>query len=230
MWGDFLYTIKEIHKDERPRERLLTYGIDALTKVELIALLIGSGTKDRNVFQISQDVVKLIEKVNGVDNVTIEQLLTIKGIKLAKATTLIAALSLSKKFDINRSKKHIFTHRDVYLYMHEELKNKEQEHLYCIYLNSRSEIIKSICLFVGTVNQTVIHPREIFKHATRLSAYSIVLVHNHPTGDSKASNADIKATENLMKLSEMMGIIIVDHVIIGKNEYFSIIEHKKYKL
>lgn len=225
-----LFMIKELLKEERPRERLLNQGVESLSKLELIAIILGSGSKEKSVFDLAHDVLNLVEKVHGLENVTIEALLQIKGIKLAKACNIMAAIALSSRFDENGVKKKIDTAKDIYDYLIKDLSNQEQEHFYCVYLNTKSEVIKKICLYVGTINETIIHPREIFKHAARLSAHAIILVHNHPTGDARPSVADINVTRHLKNLSEMMGIQIVDHIIIGKNEYFSLNDNKKYKV
>lgn len=225
-----MYLIKEMPKEERPRERLKYYGIDALSNWELIALLLRTGKKDMSVIELSKNVLYHLESLEDLKRITLEELLLIPGIKDAKATTLIAAIELGKRLqDIKPKEKiSINTALDVYHLLSTSLRDLEQEHFISIYLNTKSEMIKKEIIFKGTINQTLIHPREILRNAIKLSASHILFVHNHPTGDSTPSKADLVSTKQLKEASTLVGIHVVDHIIIGKNEFYSIMENKKH--
>jgi DNA repair protein RadC len=226
-----MYLIKEMPKNERPRERLKNDGIDALSNLELIALLLRTGKKDLSVIELSKRVLYHLESLEDLKRISLEELSQIPGIKEAKATTLIAAIELGKRLSSNIQvhKKKIESPYDVYQLMHASLSHLEQEHFMCLYLNTKSELIKKETIFVGTINQTLIHPREIFRTAIKISCSSVIFIHNHPSGDSSPSSADLISTKNLIDASKAVGIHVVDHIIIGKNEFFSIMENKKHK-
>ncbi|WP_157868338.1 RadC family protein [Acholeplasma palmae] len=215
---------------DMPRERLEKLGASALKTEELIAILLSTGTKETNVFDLSKQILEKLLSLDELKNLTYEELLTIKGIKKAKASKIIAAVELGRRLSyIGNEHKHKLNHlEDVYKLVSYDLSNKEQEHFMVIYLNSKSEIIQKQTVFIGTINQTVIHPREIFKQAIRLNSVAIICLHNHPSGNSDPSRADIESTKNLVLASELLNISLVDHLIIGKNEYYSILEKKKY--
>lgn len=227
-----MYLVKEMPKEERPRERLLAYGANALSNEELLAILLRTGRKDLSVLELSKNVLYHLESLEDLKRMTVQELLQVKGIKEAKATTIIAAIELGKRLsNLNREKKSLIqSPYDVYMILHHELSHLEQEHFICIYLNTKSEVIKKDTIFIGTINQTLIHPREIYKQAIKLSAAAVLFVHNHPSGDSTPSKADIKATTSLMEASTIMGIDLIDHIIIGHHEYYSLKEQKKTKI
>jgi DNA repair protein RadC len=227
-----MYLVKEMPKEERPRERLLAYGANALSNEELLAILLRTGRKDLSVLELSKNVLYHLESLEDLKRMTVQELLQVKGIKEAKATTIIAAIELGKRLsNLNREKKSLIqSPYDVYMLLHHELSHLEQEHFICIYLNTKSEVIKKDTIFIGTINQTLIHPREIYKQAIKLSAAAVLFVHNHPSGDSTPSKADIKATTSLMEASTIMGIDLIDHIIIGHHEYYSLKEQKKTKI
>ncbi len=219
-------------ESERPRERLITEGVSSLSNIELIAILLRTGMKDLSVIELSKNVLYHLENLEDLKRIGIEELLLIPGIKEAKASTLIAAIELGKRLTYlpKTSQYRLTSPHDVYHLMHPELSYLEQEHFVCIYLNTKSEMLKKETIFKGTINQTLIHPREIFRQAIKLSASAVIFVHNHPTGDATPSKADIKATETLMKSSAVLGIELIDHIIIGHHEFYSLKEQKKTKL
>jgi len=227
-----MYLVKEMPKNERPRERLIEYGVGSLSNEELLAILLRTGMHDFSVLELSKNVLYHLESLEDLKRMTVEELLTVKGIKEAKACTIIAAIELGKRLSSfqNERKKVITSTIDVYHLLANELSHLMQEHFICLYLNIKSELLKKETIFIGTINQTLIHPREIFKSAIKLSAAAVIFVHNHPTGDSTPSNADKEATYQLMEGSLYMGINFIDHIVIGKNEYYSIKEQKKTRL
>lgn len=222
-----MYKIKEMPKYERPRERLINYGVEALSNEELLAILLRTGTKDENVFSLAKKVIYHLNFLSDLKNITVEELLQIKGIKLAKATTILASIELGRRLNYKKELKQIKEPKDIYYLLAPEIGHLEQEHFLCLYLNIKQEIIYKRTLYIGTINQTVIHPREIFKYAHKLSAAKIVFAHNHPTGDSSPSNADLDATKKLIDAANILGIEVLDHIIIGNNEFYSVRGNKK---
>ncbi|MCF7931543.1 MAG: DNA repair protein RadC [Acholeplasmataceae bacterium] len=227
-----MYMIREMAADQRPRERLLTHGAQALSNEELLAILLRSGYQDRSVMDVSRSVISHLASIDDLKRISAEELMTIKGIKNAKATTIVAAIELGRRMTISPKtiKPRIQTPLDVYHRLETRIAHLEQEHFICLYLNTKSEVIKEETLYIGTINQTVIHPREIFRRAVRISSSALIFIHNHPTGDSTPSRADIIATKELQKSGELMGISVVDHIIIGKMEFYSIMAESKTTL
>jgi len=225
-----MYMVKEMPEEERPRERLISLGPTALSNEELIAILLRTGMKDMSVLELSKKVLYHLESFDDLKKLSVFELLKVDGIKIAKASTLIAAIELGKRLSsVHRSKKEtIKTTQDVYFLLEPEMSHLEQEHFVVIFLNIKSEVITYETIFKGTIHQTLIHPRELFKTAIKLSAAAVIFVHNHPTGDSTPSKADIEATEGLKDASRIVGIDLIDHIVIGKKEYYSIRERRKY--
>jgi DNA repair protein RadC len=221
--------VKEMKNSERPRERLATYGVSSLSNEELLALLLRSGIKNTSVIELAKKVLSYLNEIDDLKRLTYEELLKIDGIKEAKATSVIAAIELGRRLSsLEFKEKMVINHQaDIYQMISHEISHLLQEHFICLYLNIKSEIIKKETIFIGTISQTLIHPREIFKMAIKLSASSIIFVHNHPTGDSNPSKADLLVTNKLMDISKIIGIEVVDHIIIGKNEFYSIKNQKK---
>lgn len=224
-----MYLVKEMPEDERPRERMLSLGPGALSNEELLAILLRTGMKEVSVFELSQRVLYHLESLSDLKKMSVHELMNVSGIKLAKACTIMAAIELGKRLEsIQKIKKTVIkTAKDVYMLLYSELSHLEQEHFIVMYLSVKSEVIKYETIFIGTIHQTLIHPREIFKNAIKLAAAAVILCHNHPTGDSTPSKADIDATENLKQASKTIGIDVIDHIVIGKQEFYSIRERQK---
>ena len=220
--------IKDIPVLERPRERLVNKGVDNLSNEELLAIILKTGSKNMSVKELSNYVLKELDSFLDLKNINYEKLKKIKGIGDAKACSLLAAIELGKrlnnKFD-NIKKIKISDANSIFEYYKDELINKKQEHFYCIYLDTKNNIIKDKLLFVGTINQSLVHPREIFKEAYLLSSSSIICIHNHPTGNPNPSNNDIIITKQLVSVSQTLGIKFLDHIIIGDSNYYSFMEH-----
>ena len=218
--------MKEMPKNDRPRERLVKYGPERLNNEELLTILLGSGFSKGTVRDIASAILQKTNGIHHLEELGIEELLKIDGIGIAKACLLLAAFELGKRAheqDIEQSK--IDHAKLVFHYYHDRLEKKKQEHFYCIYLDHRKRIIKEKLLFIGTLNQTLVHPREVFKEACLLSASSIICVHNHPSGQVLPSREDYELTKRLVTIGHVMGIPINDHVIIGKSQYYSFFEH-----
>jgi len=223
-------SIKDIPIDERPRERLMNVGVEKLSNEELLAILLKSGTKNVSVKVLASSILKELNSISDLKDMTLERLVQIKGIKTAKACELLASIELGKRINqkfnnINQIK--IVDSNSVFEYYKNILGNKKQEHFYCIYLDTKHNVIKDKLLFVGTINESLVHPREVFKEAYLLSASGIICIHNHPSGNVTPSKNDIIITEQLKQVGYILGIQVVDHLIIGKNEYYSFMDNGK---
>lgn len=219
-------TIKELIKEERPIERFLKVGKN-VSNEELLAILINHGMKNKSSKDLAINILDKIDKIEDLKNITYEELIKIDGIGTKKAVTILAALELGNRV-INNKKlelKEKMTDPSI-LYEHYKLilENCYQEHFYCIYLDNQKRIIKEKLLFVGTINYSIVHPREIFKEAYTLSATSIICIHNHPSLDITPSREDKILTQNLKEVGNILGIPILDHIIIG-NGYYSFFEN-----
>ncbi len=217
-------TLKDLPQAERPRERLIRYGSDKLSLTELLAIIIGKGTPGESVAVLASRLLSKFGDLNRLEEASIEELTKIKGIGEAKATQIKAALELGRRlFSQEEVKgKTIQTAEDVYKLMRAELKNKKKEHFKLILLNTRNQVIRKVSVSKGTLNASLIHPREVFRSALSHSAASVILVHNHPSGDPKPSDDDIKITKRLIEAGKIMGIEVHDHVIMAGDRYTSL--------
>lgn len=215
--------IKDIPTLERPREKLLKYGGSNLSDSELLAIILKTGTKDKNVIDLSYEIINNFDGIAGLKNATINDLLKIKGIGSTKAIELLATIEISKRIHYNTNEaKELFNNPDsIFDNVKYLFDGVLQEHFYCFYLNSKKKLIDKKLLFIGTLNKSLVHPREVFKHAYKLSASSIVCIHNHPSGDTFPSPEDINITNALVEIGKLNSIPIIDHLIIGPDNYFS---------
>ena len=204
--------IKDIPKINRPRERFIKKGPDALSKSDLLAILIGSGIKGKNVQALSQQIIQKFGK--NFLNITVENLKEISGIGEAKALQIVAAISLVKRFFKEQEIKEIIIKntQDVIL-LTQELKDKKKEYLVCLYLDAKNALLKKEIISIGLLDKTLIHPREIFQPATEINAASVILVHNHPTGDLLPSEKDRQIVEKIVQAGNIMDIIVLDFII-----------------
>ena len=220
--------IKNIPINDRPRERLLEKGPSSLSNEELLTIILGSGNKNKSVKEISNSLLTSIKNISELKNKNYQELTKIEGIGNAKACILLALIEISKRMNqnINSLNNVIFKTPDlIYDFFKEPLADEMQENFYCIYLNKHKRIISYKLLFKGTLDRSLVHPREIFKEAYLLSASSIICVHNHPSGILNPSNEDLYLTKSLINIGNIMGIEINDHIIIGKNGYYSFFEN-----
>ena len=213
--------IKELPIEERPRERFKKYGVEALSNEELLSILLRTGTSNKSVKEVSIDVLRKIN-INDLVNYDFNTLKDIKGVGEVKAITIISAIEFGKralsKSDLT---KQIRTGDDVYYLVKDDLENSLQEKFLVVYLDTKKYVISKKIIFVGTVNSSSITPRDVFREGVKLNSVSMILVHNHPAGSVTPSYEDIYLTNEFIKLGRMMGISIIDHLIIGKNNYYS---------
>lgn len=218
--------LKSLPKIERPHEKLIAKGPQNLKDEELLAILLGTGVEGKNVLEVAKQILnkyskKRLLKLNYGD------LSKIKGIGPAKACTILASIELVKRgLELGEETlPKIESVKDV-IAQFTYLRDKSREHMAGIYLNARNEMIHKKHLFVGTLNASLVHPREIFQEALRQNAASIILVHNHPSGDSEPSEDDLIITKRITEAGKTMGIEVLDHVIITKTKVFSFKEKK----
>lgn len=217
------YKIKDLPLDERPREKLKEKGAENLSNEELLAILLRTGTHEESVKDLSIRLIKQLKSFRKLNTITYKGLIKIKGIKEAKAITIIAAIELGRRLATPEDLKKLKITNAESLYEHFRLKivNTNQEKLFAVFLNTKNEVISYETVFVGTQNKSITHPREIFHAAIKNSAVKIILLHNHPTGDVTPSKEDITFTNNIKELSMMLQIPLIDHIIIGETQYFS---------
>lgn len=220
---------KELPKEEKPRERLLLYGSENLSNEELLMIILKTGTKKYSVKEVAN---RLLVSIGGIDKfgeVTINKLMMVEGVGKIKAIELLAVIELAKR--INAPVKELEMLEctnpfNIVNYFNYLFKGKKQEEFYVIYLDNKKKYLDKMKLFVGSINFSVVHPREVFKRAYLLSASFIICIHNHPSGDASPSREDILLTSKLKDIGELHGIILVDHLIIGRDCYYSFFEDK----
>lgn len=219
--------IKDMPNNVRPRERFSDVGLDNLTDLELLAIIIKSGTKESSVLEVATKVLKEIVKKDNIEDLKLNELIKIKGIGLIKAQTILAGIELGKRIYLKPSKstKVLKSPEEIYKYMRYEIHNLKQEHFYCLYFDNQQQLLKKKLHFIGTLNKSVVHPREIFKEAYNLSANSIICLHNHPSGNLEPSLEDIRFTKALIEIGKLNGISISDHLIITNDSYYSFYEN-----
>ena len=214
--------IKDIPSIERPRERLKRYGIESLSNEELISIIIGSGTKNTSCKDLSLMIMNEIKDVTNLKDMNVDSLTKIKGVGTSKASSILASVELGRRvYQTKVDKVVLNSPQKIYLYVKDLFIDKKQEYFYTLYLDNRNHLIEKKLLFIGTVNKSIVHPREIFKFAYIFSASSIIIVHNHPSGDSNPSKEDIMLTKNIIEIGTINKIPLIDHLIIGNNNYYS---------
>jgi len=217
------FTIHDLPESERPRERLQKYGADALSSQELLALIIGRGVSKKSVMTIAQELVIKFGNIKAISEATIEELSQIKGIGFAKAAQIKACFELGKRMDLEPERKDfdIKDPRSVVKAISASIKDKAKEHFKLILLNARNKILGISTISIGSLNASIVHPREVFKDAIMHNAYSVVLAHNHPSGDPEPSEDDLTITKRFIEAGKILGIEVIDHIIITKNGYLS---------
>lgn len=220
------YKIKDIPESERPRERLKEAGPNNLTDKELLAIILKTGTRNYNVNDIALEILKKYS-LQELPETTVTELMKIKGIGEVKALEIISVVELGKRIYIKQKSglKKLTNPKAIwedtkYLFI-----NQKQELFYCLYFNNQQELIERKLLFMGTINKSITHPREVFKEAYRLSASSIICLHNHPSGNLIPSDADLNFTEAIVKIGALQGIPVLDHIIVNEDSFYSFYDH-----
>lgn len=218
--------IKELPTAERPRERLLRYGAASLSNSELIAIILRTGNKNENILNLSSRIIKERGGLNGLLNSEIEDFTRLKGIGVAKASQLIALSELSKRFKCYKSgeKYKISSPKDAAMYVMEEMRYLKQEILKVLMLDMKNHVIYEKNVSMGSLNSSIVHPREVFKEAIVKNSASIIILHNHPSGECTPSKEDIQVTQRIKESGRIIGIELMDHIVIGDGNFTSLKE------
>jgi DNA repair protein RadC len=223
----YVMKIKDLPDSSRPRERFLKYGKEALSDAELFAIILRTGTINENVIDMSNRLIKEYS-LEKLFDCSLKELQQIKGIGPSKSMQILAMSELGKRY--SQSKNPIIkisSAKDVFDYFHERLKDEKQEYFYILILNNANNIIKEEFIPKGVLDSAIIHPREVFKPAIKHSASKIILIHNHPSGNPKPSNEDLEVTKQLIEAGKLIDIKVLDHVIIGNEEWWSWVEDER---
>jgi len=226
--------IKNWPEGERPREKLLLHGPDLLSTAELLALIIGSGdaATGHSALDLGRELLAQFDSLRSLADASCAELQRVKGVGPAKATCLMAAFQLAKQIGKEErpiesptrftSASQVFEH--VREHLAPEFRDVRKEHFIALLLDGKNRLIKRAQISVGSLNQSIVHPREVFNEAVRQSAAAVILLHNHPTGDPTPSPEDLAVTRRLHEVGELMGIKVLDHIIIGEGEFYSFAE------
>ena len=217
--------LKEVPAVDRPREKLEKYGVNKLSDSELMAILIRTGIVGKNVVELSKQILKKIKKL-GLEQLEMKDLLEIKGLGKTKAGQILASLEIGRRFLQNKKSELILSPQDVWMEM-KDLRDSKKEHFVIFYLDTQNQIIKREIISVGTLNESLIHPREVFEPAVRYSTAQIIMAHNHPSGNLEPSPEDIVVSKRLIDAGNLLGIEVLDHIIVTKNGFKSMKELKK---
>ena len=221
--------VKYSVKDEFPREKMLKDGVESLSNAELIAVLLRTGSKNKTVIELANELLKVDhEGIRFLKSSSIEELCEIEGIGISKATLIKAALELGVRVAESEIVRYqVKNPWDIYKYYMESMRYLKEEIFKTVLLNTKKEIITDIDVSHGTLNSSLVHPREVFKQAIKKSANKIILIHNHPSGNVEPANEDIHITDRLIECGKIIGIEVIDHIIIGDGIYYSFKESRK---
>ncbi|KGL38541.1 hypothetical protein BMT55_11995 [Listeria newyorkensis] len=216
--------IREMSDTEKPRERLQKKGVSSLSNIELFAIILETGSRTESVVDLANKVIAKYSEIADMREATLQELTEINGIGLAKAAKVLAAIEISKR--IGQQKVNtcpvIRGPQDGADLVMQEMSMLSQEHFHCVFLSTRNRLVHRETIFIGSLNSSVVHPREIFKQAMKYSAASVMCFHNHPSGDASPSSQDITVTKRLKKAGDLLGIPLIDHIIIGNNTFTSL--------
>lgn len=218
--------INDLANHQKPRERMLNYGASHLSHAELLAILINTGRKGYSSLDIANELLKSIVNLKELKHLSINDLNKIKGVGLYKALTLKAAFELGERMHSGSvdDKIQINNPKDAADFMMGKMEHLTQEKFIALFLNSKNIIIKQKTIFMGTLNSAIVHPREIYSEAVKCASNAIIVLHNHPSGDTTPSLEDVKTTDRLRECGDILGIQLLDHVIIGDHTYLSMVE------
>lgn len=219
--------VMEIPKNERPTEKLINFGPDALSNSELLAIILRSGVKGESVLNISQKVLSEALGLDGILKISYDELTAIKGINEVKGAQILAVAELFRRFkSLKTQNKTISVNSpsDIANMLMHEMRDLNQEILKVIVLNTKNNIIRVKDVFKGTLNTSIVHPREIYSEALKCGGASIIICHNHPSGDPTPSKEDINITKRIIECGTILGIKLLDHLVIGDNKFVSLKE------
>ena len=207
--------LKNLIKIDLPREKILKYGVKKLQDYELLAVLLGSGIKGKNVLSLSKTILQKLNTI-GIKNITIDDIKGISGVGSVKAIQILAIIELGNR--LSSEKNEIFSLKDIWN-LCQDFRNSKKEHLVAFFLDTQSRLIERRIISIGTLSSSLIHPRELFEPAIALNSASIIIAHNHPSGCLEASESDLKITKILTDAGKLLGIPIEKHIIISSKGY-----------
>jgi DNA repair protein RadC len=214
--------IQDLPEQERPRERFAEKGAGALSSAELVAILLGSGTRERSAVAIAAALLADFGSLERLADATLQELLTVKGIKMAKAIRLMTAFALGKRIQSAPNNRFLIDSPEKAFYeISQEIQEEKIEVLYLLLRDARKSLVHKEAIGRGILDKVIMHPREIFHSAIRHRAHSLIIGHNHPSGDPNPSNSDLEMTQILRSAGRLIGIPVVDHLIVGRDGYFS---------
>ncbi|MBI5116827.1 DNA repair protein RadC [Candidatus Poribacteria bacterium] len=218
--------IREMPTSERPRERLAKRGPGSLKTSELLAILFRTGTRKMSAVELAEKTLQDFRSLTELSRASTEELQKIEGVGFAKAVEIQAAFELGRRLAAERGsdRSPIKSAEDVFELMSPEMRSLDREHFKILLLNTKNHLIKTYTVSVGSLNASVVHPRECFKEAIAAHAAAIIMVHNHPSGDVEPSNEDVSLTRRLMAAGDLLGIKVLDHVIIAGSRYVSLVD------
>jgi len=222
---EYILKFKDLAEQEKPREKLLKYGPDVLTVAELVALILNVGTKKEDVLAMATRILKEYGEKAILSEKNPKRLAEILDIPLVKATQIVAAFEIGRRYFEKKDGKSVFirTSKHAFNYF-KDMATLNKEHLRGLYLNSRYQVVHDELISVGSLTANIIHPREVFRPAFENKAVAIIIAHNHPSGSLQPTRSDIDVTGKLIEAGRILGIDLLDHIIIGKKKYISIIE------
>jgi len=217
------FRIKEMPEDERPRERLLEHGAAALSSSELLAIILRVGRRDRNARELAGELIHRFGSLRGLAKASIEEMCAVGGVGEAKAVQIKAAFELGARLAAYRGpeRPEVRSSRDVVEIVGDELRLCDEERFKILLLDTKNKLIRDETVSVGTLNASLVHPREVFRSAIRASSAAVIVCHNHPSGDCRPSGEDRATTHRIKEAGELVGIRLLDHVIIGDGGYYS---------
>lgn len=220
------YLLRELPENERPREKLEKKGAEHLSIPDLLAIILRTGTRERSALTLAEEINTTFNYMNQLKYITLDELMTIKGIGRTKAIQILAAIELGKRINATALERgmQITSPVDCVDFIAEEVMHLEQEHFIGVYLDVKNKVLGKKTLFKGTMTRSIVSPVEVFKEALRYGCASIIVIHNHPSGSPQPSSQDIALTKRLIEAGELIGISVLDHLIIGTEGYISMRE------
>jgi len=223
--GEYKVGIKELPSEERPRERLARYGARAVSTAELLAIVLRTGTQDRSAIGLAEYLIKAHGGLRGISNASVEELTRTKGIGTVKAVQIAACVELGRRLAVEqRERQAICSPEGAADFLKPRLRDATKENFVALLLDSRNRLIRDVEISIGTLDSSIVHPREVFKDAIAASAASIIVAHNHPSGDPTPSPEDRQVTARLVESGKLLGIAVADHLIIGDGRWVSLRE------
>lgn len=223
------YTIKDLPFSERPREKIINYGVESLSNAELLAVIIRTGDRNQTAIEVGQNLLQIDSRgLEALIDISLQDLMKIKGIGECKACQILATIEIGKRIRTRslHDKIKIDSPNKIVNLMMDDFRYLKQEHFKIMLLDTKNQIINIENISVGTLNASIVHPRDVFNAAIKRHANSIILLHNHPSGDPTPSNEDINITNRLIEVGEIIGIKVLDHIVFGDNRYISFKEKK----